>query len=201
MSKILCKQLLPVAVLAIVLAGCSDFDEIKSQRLHREAVQLMEQGESIKAEEILTGLLARYPGSRSSTAARQQLETLQQLRQQHERRARRLVESYLQVLTGYQSLYGRYPASLGEMDSSDYFFDSAYLTELAGDTYQVYVRLNGEGQGFDAWFFVDNWPQGYQISAMRPQMIPFVSNRTLADLQKNFRIVESKGSLRVVQPK
>ncbi|MDT8440103.1 MAG: hypothetical protein RQ723_00405 [Desulfuromonadales bacterium] len=202
MRNRLLTALLSATALAMALTGCSDFDEMQTLKLQLQAERLLADGESEQAEAILAELIARYPDSRRGAAARQQLKTVQMRRIWQESQAfGRLVESYLQVFGGYQTLYGRYPTSLAELDNSDYFFDSEYLQQLTGAAYQVYLWLPDDHHSFEAWFFADDQDQGYRISAAAPEKRRFDRDRTLADLQEAFRVVDRKGNLLVVRPK
>ena len=71
-----------IILLALVLGGCGDSDEVKGQRLLSQAETLVEQGDDVTAEAVLTDLLAQYPSSQAAVKGRQQLQSIRDLRKE-----------------------------------------------------------------------------------------------------------------------
>ena len=188
-------------VLAIV-SGCSDFNEMKTSKLHDQAQRLIEQGDTYQAEKVLAELVAKYPGARLAGPAAQQHKNLQRQREQQEQRLySRLLDSYRQVFDGYLSLYGEYPGSLEAFDSSGYFFDSDYLAEIIGDKMNVYLWLPGDKRGFLLWCLHDDPARGFQLTGNSAQPIPFERQQVLLELESRYRVAGRKGNLAILQPK
>jgi len=184
-----------------LVAGCSDFNEMKSSKLHGQAQRLVEQGETYQAEKVLDELVEKYPGSRLAVPAAQQRESLQRQREQQEHRLySRLLDSYRQVFDGYLSLYGEYPGSLEAFDNSGYFFDSDYLAEIIDDRMNVYLWLPGDKRGFLLWCLHDEPARGFQLIGNSARATPFERQQGLLELENRFRVADRKGNLKILQP-
>lgn len=189
-------------LMAALFCGCSDFEEMQSRKLHDQAQRLIEQGQILQAETALTELASRYPDSWLAKPARQQRQALTQRREQQDSREfGELLDSYQQVLSGYRALYLRDPANLADFDASGYFFDSAYLAEMTGDNYLVYLWLSGEDQGYQLWCVRKQRSHGYQVTGSSAKSTVFDRDTTLAELHERFQVTERKGNLLVVQPR
>jgi hypothetical protein len=153
-------------VLALVgLAGCSDFDEMKSQRLLQQAQSLIKEGNQDGGEDLLARLAERYPGTQAAAEARtyllQQANVRgQKLRQEYQP----LVDSYVQVLDGFRTLFGRYPATVDELDGGGYIFDTDYFVEITPAGFELYLCLTGDEQGYRLWGFKQNAMLGFSVS-------------------------------------
>lgn len=184
-----------------IVSGCSDFNEMKSSKLHDQAQRLIEQGETYQAEKVLAELVAKYPGSRLAGPAAEQQERMQRQREQQEQRLySRLIDSYRQVFDGYLSLYGEYPGSLEDFDSSGYFFDSDYLAEIIGDRMNVYLWLPGDKRGFLLWCLHDEPARGFHLVGNAGGPVPFERQQGLSELENRFRVAGRKGNLKILQP-
>jgi len=184
-----------------IVSGCSDFNEMKSSKLHDQAQRLIEQGETYQAEKVLADLVAKYPGSRLAGPAAQQQQKLQRQRiQQEEQLYSRLLNSYRQVFDGYLSLYGDYPDNLENFDSSGYYSDSDYLAEIIGDKMNVYLWLPGDKRGFLLWCLHDEPARGFQLIGNSAEPTPFERQQGLVELENRYRVAVRKGNLRILQP-
>ena len=187
-------------ICALLASGCSDFDEMKSQRAYIQAEALLQQGKELQAEQALADLVARYPETRSGTKAGKRLFQIQRQRELRERVAfAKILDSYQQVFNGYQSLYAGYPRSLAELDQSDYFFDSAYLEELIPEGYQVYLWLQSDGSGYLAWCVTPHKEGGYALESQNRQLVAFKRDEILEKLKARFQFSTSNGKLIALQ--
>ena len=56
-------------LLTVLLAGgCSDFDEMKSQKLYSQAEAVLQSGDETAAEVVLAELVAKYPRTQAGEA-------------------------------------------------------------------------------------------------------------------------------------
>lgn len=197
MRKVFSRPLCLALVLPVLLlAGCSDIDEMKSKRQLITAEALLQEGNEAQAEQTLNDLLARYPATQSAGSARSHLQRLQVKREMRERQAfGAILDSYQQVLNGYRALYSQYPASLATLDASDYFFDSSYLEEIIPEGYRVYLWLNENGSGYQAWCVANESPRGYAIDAQGSRLIPFESDKVLEKIAVRFSADHGEGKL------
>ncbi len=172
----------------LLLAGCSDFDEMKSRRQLVQAEALLQEGQEAQAEELLVLLLNRYPGTQAADGARRHLQRLQDKREMLERQAfEEILGSFQQVLSGYRTLHAGYPASLEALDASGYFFDTSYLEEVVPAGYRVYLWLYEDGSGYRAWCVADDKPRGYAIDEQGGRVVPFEREAELEKFSQRFQ--------------
>lgn len=191
-----------ILLLFSVLSGCSDFDEMKSQRALMNAETLMEQGREEDAMQALSDLIAMYPATQPRAIAEKHLVRIQRQRERRERMAfTKVLDSYRQVFNGYYSLYNVYPSSLAELDESGYFFDEAYLEEVTPDGYTVYLWLDEDGRGYRIWGTIDDKERGYSLGSENYTYVPFEVNIQLDELRERFTSEGWSGPLILLQDK
>jgi hypothetical protein len=157
-----------------LLGGCSDFDEMKSQRLLLNAQHQLTAGDEAQGEELLTRLLDAYPQTRAAGPARQELELLRTRQELAERqRYAPILDSYRNVFSAYRSVYGRYPLSAAELNREDFPFDTSYLAEITPPGYRAYLHFTGEEDGFRLWCLEAGAARGYLADGWgnRPQAV------------------------------
>jgi hypothetical protein len=182
-------QFVSVVLLAVALVfgGCSDFDEMKSQRLFSQAETLLEKGDEAAAEIALSDLVAQYPATQAGLKGRKQLQYIQFVREKRERMDfSKIIDSYEQVLNGYRSIYAEYPRSIASFDESDYFFDLAYLEEITPENYQVYLFLQEDGSGYRLWCVRDELERGYAVDAKGRTLVQFDSSEVIEGIKTSF---------------
>jgi len=190
-----------LVVSMLLLAGCSDFDEMKSQRQLMQAETLMQQGQEDEAVQVLTNLLARYSSTQASDVARRHLLRIKKQRERREMMAfAKVLDSYQQVLNGYKSLYAEYPHSVDVLDESGYFFDSLYLADVTPEGYRVYLWLKDDGSGFKAWSTFEGKERGYVVSSESRVLTPFDRDVTLDGLKARFSAASWDSRLVILQP-
>lgn len=201
MSKQVFQSILVAFVaFTLMLSGCSDFDEMKSDRLLLQAETLMEQGNELQAEEVLADLIARYPGTQSGEKAGKQLFQIQQRRELRERAEfTKILDSYRQVLDGYHALYAEYPHSVSALDQSEYFFDSAYLEEIIPDGYKVYLWLKSDGSGYRVWCVAEEKERGYAVENLRRKLVPFERYEIQEEIKARFQTIDGTGKMIALQ--
>lgn len=189
-------------VFALLLSGCSDFDEMRSQRLLINAETLIKQGDELQAEQVLTDLIVRYPGTQSGIIAGKHLDRIQNQRELREREAfAKVLDSYQQILNGYHAIYAEYPRSVSALDQSDYFFDSNYLEGITPDGYQAYLWLKADGSAYRVWCVSQEKESGYAVEAQNRTLVPFQRDETLKKLKARFRAINWDGKLVVLHLK
>jgi hypothetical protein len=177
-----------IVLLALALGGCGDSDEVKGQHLLTQAETLLEQGDDVAAEVVLTDLLAQYPSSQAAVKGRKQLQSISDLRKERASLAfSKILNSYIQVLDGYRAMYSEFPRSIATLDESDYFFDSSYLNEITPKDYQVYLLLQGDGSGYRLWCVNTESDRGYAVDTDGKKLLPFEPVKNLAELKTRFR--------------
>ena len=185
---------------ALLLSGCSDFDEMKSSKLLSQAETLMEQGDELQAEQVLADLVAKYPETQAGEKAGKQLFKIQKQRELRERAEfTKVLESYQQVLDGYRVLYAAYPSSVPELDKSDYFFDSTYLESITPVGYQVYLWLKADGSGYRAWCVSEGKSLGYAVEALSRRLVSFDRDEILNKINSRFQTIVWNSKLVVLQ--
>jgi len=184
----------------LLLVGCSDFDEMKSQRSLLQADALMQQGDELLAEQALADLVAKYPETQSGIVASKRLFQIQKQRELRERQAfAKVLDSYRQVLDGYHALYAEYPRSILALDQSDYFFDSAYLEEITPENYQAYLWLKSDGTDYRVWSVTQEKARGYAVEALSRKLIPFERDELVKKIKMRFQSTNWDGKLVALQ--
>lgn len=184
----------------LLLVGCSDFDEMKGNRLLAQAQGQMEQGLELQAEKTLTDLVAKYPATQAGITAKKNLAHLLRQREIKQRAPFvKVLDSYQQVFNGYYSLYAEYPRSISALDESDYFFDSAYLEEITPEGFQVYLWLKDDGHGYQIWCVTEKLGRGYSIEPQSQQVKPFDREQALSEIAARFQMVASGRKLITLQ--
>lgn len=184
----------------LLLVGCSDFDEMKGNRMLLQVENLMEQGHELQAEKALADLIKKYPATQAGKKASKRLAQLVRQREIRQREPfAKVLDSYQQVLNGYFSMYAEYPRSIARLDESDYFFDSTYLEEITPEGYRVYLWLESNGNGYQVWCVTDNLQRGYSIKPRSQQVEPFDRDETLAGIAERFQSVASGRKLIALQ--
>jgi hypothetical protein len=170
-----------------MLSGCSDFDEMKSQRALIKAEALMEQGLEEEAMQALSKMIAMYPATNAGEVAQKHLVRIERQRERRERMAfTRVLDSYRQVLNGYRSLYSEYPRTLSDMDEKGYFFDAAYLEEVTPAGYTVFLWLREDGSGYRLWSTNDGKERGYSLGSESYTYSAFETEEQLDKLRGRF---------------
>jgi hypothetical protein len=173
--------------LALVFGGCSDFDEMKGQRLLNQAETLLEKGDEVTAEVALSDLVAQYPMTQAGLKGRKQLQYIQFVREKREKMEfSTILDSYEQVLDGYRSMYSEYPRSITSLDEGDYSFDLAYLEESTPENYQVYLFLKEDGSSYRLWCVRDELGRGYAVDATRRTLVPFDPSVVIEGMKAHF---------------
>ncbi len=184
----------------LLLIGCSDFDEMKSQRSLLQADALMQQGNELLAEQALADLVAKYPGTQSGIVASKRLLQIQKQRELGEREVfAKVLDSYQQVLNGYHALYAEYPRSISALDQSDYFFDSAYLEEITPENYQAYLWLKSDGSDYRVWCVTQEKARGYAVEALNRKLVPFERAELVKKVKIRFQSTAWDGKLVALQ--
>ena len=200
MKKCLCRGLMAVLFVALLFAGgCSDFDEMKGQRLYRQAEFLLEDGDEVAAEAAFLSLVELYPNTQAGEEARTELQRLQQRRELRERQKfTKILNSYQMVFNGYYSMFSEYPSSIEVLDQSGYFFDSEYLAEISPEGFQLYLWLAVDGTGFRVWCAHNDMQTGYLIDeeARRPEA--FLREEMVAMLEAGYQEVYQVGRVSVL---
>ena len=196
MKKSFFQFLFAIFAVSLLLGGCSDFDEMKSQRLLIQAEVLLQQGSELQAEQALAALVARYPETQSGLVASKRLLQIQKQRELKERQAfAKILDSYRQVLNGYQALYAEYPRSILALDQSDYFFDSAYLEEITPENYQAYLWLKSDGSYYRVWCVTPELERGYAVEASSHTLVPFERDGLVKKIKTRFQALAWDGKL------
>jgi hypothetical protein len=192
--------LLLVTGLAL-LNGCSDFDEMKSQRLLLNAQHLFTAGDETQGEELLARLLATYPQTRAAEQARRELEQLQQQRERERQVYAPILDSYRNVFSAYRSVFGRYPLSARQLDREDFIFDTSYLAEITPEGFRAYLHFAGAELGFRVWCLQEGAPRGYVADGGGNRMQAVTRARIEAELAADFLPVQQLGNLTILDRK
>ena len=109
--------------------------------------------------------------------------------------AAKLLDSYQQVLAGYKAMYGHYPASVKDLDQSD------YLADLAGKDFQVYLWLAADGSTFKVWCLQTGKAQGYLVDHQSVNPLPLSRAELLSQVEGGYQAQLQKAGLSLLAPK
>lgn len=200
MKDVFVKLAICLLLTGVSLVGCSDFDEMKSQRLLIQAEALMEAGEEEQAIVSLTELIEKFPATHSGSTAQKHLALILKQKERRERlEFSKILDSFQQVLDGYQTLYAEYPRSIDDFEESGYFFDAEYLEEVTPAKFQVYLWLRNDGSGYRVWCVNEEREEGYAADSAGRRMVSFDRDEIISKLKKQFNTATTSQKLVVLQ--
>lgn len=90
-------------------------------------------------------LIVKYPATEGAALAEKgRLRVFELKEKALKTQMRDQVARLLLALNGYQSMYGAMPASISDLDESEYFFDSDYLSEMIPKPFTTYLALSAD---------------------------------------------------------
>ncbi len=186
-----------VMLCAVVISGCSSPEE-KAQAEYQRIVAIEKSGDLDQAMSLYEALAKKYPetpAGRLASKARVRVVALKQTQQllamqKHAERLR-------MVLTGYQAMYGRFPASVHDLDNGEYFFDSQYLAEAVPADGKIYMLLAGKG-GTQFWLLQKGFDSGY-LAGMEGRLQPMEPGKVEAVVAADYRVKETIGNLVILE--
>lgn len=152
----------------------------------------MRGGDNVRASEQLEVIVLHYGETKASLKAADHLQTLQDRIELAE--ARKAVESLQRVMDGYQAMFGIYPASVADLDSGEYFFDSGYLAETLPDNYEVYLALLGQ-DGYQGFAIKQDGDFGFLLSSGSEKVVRQERTELLAMIERGYVEAERQRQL------
>lgn len=182
----------------IVLGGCSDFDEMKSQRLWLDAQNLLRAGDEVRGEELLATLVTTYPRTRAAGQALQRLEQFRAEREREHQGYALVLDSFINVFSAYRSLYGHFPRSAEELGRADFLFDTPYLAEVTPSGYLTYLYFAGGEEGFRVWCLKEGAQRGYLADGLGKSLQRLSRAAIEAELAASFQPLRQLDNLTIV---
>ncbi len=180
------------------LQGCGDSEKKVQLELDR-AQALQQSGEMIQAGDLFRDIVLKYPKTAVATEARSRLDELERAQTEARRNLVDTLESLVQVVEGYRSIYGQYPQALEDLDASGYFFDSAYMAGVVPESVTAYLVLDGEAQKFKVWAFDELMRFGIS-SSDEARLEDFSGGEAIEGLQAAYRPALRLGNLVSLAP-
>ena len=136
-----------IVLLGCVVVGLLVYPSTKEKSLsaYEEAVAIERTADSERAMTLYDKIIADYPGTEGAALAEKGKLRIDDAREQALKKAMRdQVARLLLALNGYQSMFGKFPASISDLDDGEYFFDSDYLSEMIPQPYTTYLALSAD---------------------------------------------------------
>ncbi|PLX80250.1 MAG: hypothetical protein C0616_08695 [Desulfuromonas sp.] len=182
---------LGVLAITIYFVAHSYRESTALTRLH-EAESGIRGGDFHAAREQLREIVSHYGETEAAPKAAEHLEALQVRMELVE--ARKALESLQRVMDGYQAMFGIYPASVAELDSGEYFFDSLYLAETLPEDYQVYLALLGQ-QGYQGFAIKQGGAFGFSLGSGRDGLVRQQKTELLTTIDREYVEVDRQSQL------
>lgn len=136
-----------IALIVCVVAGFLLYSgpEEKAQSAYDKAFIIETTADIEQAMLLYDKLIAEYPGTEGAALAEKgklRIFAIQEKILKGE--VRDQVARLLLALNGYQSMFGRMPVSIADLDDGEYFFDSDYLAEMIPAPYTTYLALSAD---------------------------------------------------------
>ena len=167
-----------IVLVVFVVAGLMLYTgpEEKAQTAYDKAFIVEKGADGDQAMTLYNQIIADYPDTEAAAlAAKGKVRIVSQRDQALKKAMQDQIGRILLVLNGYQSMMGRLPASIADLDEGDYFFDSDYLAEVVPEGYTTYLVLSADAP-----------PRIWPISADKEDV--FVSIDRNGSLQKMSKV-------------
>lgn len=167
-----------IILVVFVVAGLMLYTgpEEKSEMAYKQALAVERTTGGDQAVILYDQIIADYPDTEGAAlAAKGKVRIVSQRDQALKKEMQDQIGRILLVLNGYQSMMGRLPASIADLDEGEYFFDSDYLAEVVPEGYTTYLVLSADAP-----------PRIWPISADKEDV--FVSIDRNGSLQKMSKV-------------
>lgn len=186
-------------LLSLVLSGCSSSEE-KAQAEYQRIEAIEKAGDLDQALALYDALVKKYPDTKAGRlAGKARVRVLTLKKSQRYLAMQKHVERLRMALAGYESMYGRFPSRVQDLDDGSYFFDSQYLAETVPADGKIYILLAG-GEGTRFWLTQQGDDAGYE-AGMQGRLQIVSPAEVDAQIDKEYRLVEDMGNLIIVAPK
>ncbi len=175
--------------------------EERAQAAYEQAfiVELSADGDQALA--LYDQIIAEYPETKAAVLAeegRQRVFIMKEKALKGEMRDQ--VARLLLALNGYQSMFGKMPASISDLDDSDYFFDSDYLSEMIPKPYTTYLALSADSAP-RIWPLYAESDTVYASTGQKGDLQRMTKAEALQQIEGEYTEVVKKGQMVFMQPK
>jgi len=106
------------------------------------AYKVEQAGQSDQAVTLYEKLIAEYAGTKAADLAADYILRVDHYKERKLiQEVRKNIERVALVMNGYREMMGAMPASIGQLDSGEYMFDSDYIAEIVPEGYTYYLRF------------------------------------------------------------
>ena len=119
--------------------------EEKAQSAYERAFAVERDAGGDQALTLYDQVIAEYPATKGAALSEEgRLRIFATREKQLQGEMRDQIARLLLALNGYQSMFGKMPSSISDLDNGDYFFDSDYLSEMIPKPYTTYLALSAD---------------------------------------------------------
>lgn len=136
-----------VILVVCVVAGLLLYTgpEEKAKMAYEQAAAVERSSDTVQAMTLYDQIIAEFPETAGAALAEQgKVRILASREKVLMKEMRHQIARLLLALNGYQSMFGKMPVSISDLDDGEYFFDSDYLSEMIPKPYTTYLALSAE---------------------------------------------------------
>jgi hypothetical protein len=136
-----------IALVVCVVVGLLFYPnaEQKAQTAYDQAFIVEQSADLDRALVLYDELIFEYPETKAAVLAEKGKLRIFEIKEKSVKSQMRDQIARLRLaLKGYQSMFGKMPASLSDLDDGEYFFDSDYLSEMIPLPYTTYLALSAD---------------------------------------------------------
>jgi len=142
-----------VAILLVVWFTAPGKEE-KAATALIEAQKIEESGKLSEAIEAYQKVVTSYLGTKAADEAAANIERVKaNVARAATLEAIKVLERLALVLNGYQEMLGALPASIQQLDSGEYMFDSEYMAEIPPEGFTCYVLFEPTNATYQLFSF------------------------------------------------
>jgi len=128
-----------IAVVVVVFFATPDQEE-KATAAFEAAYKIEQTGKLDQAIVAYQKLIDDYAGTEAGKRAKESVERITGYKARVSTlEARKVLDRLALVLNGYREMLGTVPASIKQLDSGEYMFDSDYMADIPPEGYTCYV--------------------------------------------------------------
>jgi hypothetical protein len=188
-----------ICFLPLLLFACTSSED-KAQAEYTRIDAIEKGGDVDQAFPLYAKLAQQYPETPAGKQATAALERIARMRDAAVGvEIAKQVERLRLTLDGYNSMFGKLPASSKELDASGYFFDSKYLGEIVPAGHTTYLLLDGK-DGTRIWSTRQGVASAY-VAGMSGALQRVEQKQVAREIADGYRQVEQIGNLVIVARK
>lgn len=172
-----------------------------AQTAYDQAFVVEQSADTDRALTLYDQLIVKYPATQGAALAEKgKLRVFAMQEKALKAQMRDQVARLLLALNGYQSMYGKMPATISDLDDGEYFFDSDYLSEMIPNPYTTYLALSADSSP-RIWPLHADEDSVYASSDQKGSLQRMSKADALQEIEEGYTEVVKKGQMVFLQAK